>query len=81
MISDNNPGYADDLRFAIDVMDEYSHLGLDSEYASELRSLMLRQITRAENAQRPVQVAIQHDEEPVTVWTRHAHNKSSIPSK
>jgi hypothetical protein len=59
MISDYNPGF---------VMDEYSHLGLDSEYASKLRSLMLQQIAGAEEAQRrgPV-VAIQHDEETVTV--------------
>lgn len=68
MISDNNPGYADDLRFAIDVMDESSHLGLDSEYASRLRSLMLQQIAKAEDAQKRNQlVAIQHDEETVTV--------------
>jgi hypothetical protein len=40
----------DDLRFAIDVMDEYSHLGLDSEYASRLRTLMERQIEEAEEA-------------------------------
>jgi hypothetical protein len=40
----------DDLRFAIDVMDEYSHLGLDSEYALKLRTLMQRQIAKAEEA-------------------------------
>jgi hypothetical protein len=67
MISDNNPGLVDDLRFAIGVMDEYSHLGLDSNYASKLRSLMLQQIARVEEAQRcgPA-VAIQHDEEKAT---------------
>jgi hypothetical protein len=65
MISDNNPGYADDLRFALDVMDEYSHLGLDSEYASRLRSLMLGQIAKAEKAHMPI--AVRHEEEKVTV--------------
>jgi hypothetical protein len=40
----------DDLRFAIDVMDEYSHLGLDSEHATKLRTLMERQIAEAEEA-------------------------------
>ena len=47
MLSEN-PAYVDDLRFALEIMDEYSHLGLDSEHASKLRSLMLRQIARAE---------------------------------
>jgi hypothetical protein len=47
MMSDNNPAFLDDLWFAIHVMDESSHLGLDSEYASKLRTLMLRQIEMA----------------------------------
>lgn len=47
MLSEN-PAYVDDLRFALEIMDEYSHLGLDSEHASKLRSLMLQQIARAE---------------------------------
>ena len=47
MMHDNNPAFLDDLRFAIKVMDEHSHLGLDSEYASKLRTLMLRQIEKA----------------------------------
>jgi hypothetical protein len=67
MISDNNPGYADDLRFAIGVMDEYSHLGLDSEYATQLRSLMLRQIAQAEKSHGRSPLVLQHDEETVTV--------------
>jgi hypothetical protein len=46
----DNCALIDDLRFAIDVMDEYSHLGLDAEYASELRNLMQRQIVEAEEA-------------------------------
>ena len=47
-----NPTYVDDLRFALEIMDECSHLGLDSEHASKLRSLMLQQISRAEEAQK-----------------------------
>ena len=48
MISDSNSTYAADLRFALDVMEEHSCLGLDREYASKLRSVMLRQIEQAE---------------------------------
>ncbi len=48
MISDSNSTYAADLRFALDVMEEHSCLGLDCEYASKLRSVMLRQIEQAE---------------------------------
>lgn len=44
--------YVDDLRFALEIMDEYSHLGLDSEHAAKLRSLMLEQIAKAEKALR-----------------------------
>lgn len=44
------PTYVDDLRFALEIMDEYSHLGLDSEHAAKLRSLMLDQIAKAEDA-------------------------------
>jgi hypothetical protein len=45
-----SPTYVDDMRFALDVMDEYSHLGLDSDHAAKLRSLMLEQINKAEKA-------------------------------
>ncbi len=52
MIFDSNSTYAADLRFALDVMEERSCLGLDCEYAaklrSKIRSLMLRHIERAE---------------------------------
>ena len=33
-----------DLRFALDVMEEYSHLGLDNEGASKIREILVRQI-------------------------------------
>ena len=36
-----------DLRYALDVMEEYSHLGLDDERASELREILIRQICDA----------------------------------
>lgn len=39
-----------ELRYALEVMDEYSHLGLDDEYASKLRDILLRRIEAAEAA-------------------------------
>lgn len=36
-----------DLRYALDVMEEYSHLGLDDEAASKLREIIVRQIDDA----------------------------------
>lgn len=45
-----NPDLATEFRYALDVMDEYSHLGLDDEYASKLRGILLRRIDEAEAA-------------------------------
>jgi hypothetical protein len=42
--------YASDLRFALDVLDEYSHLGLDDQYATQLREILERRICEAEDA-------------------------------
>jgi hypothetical protein len=39
---------ATELRYALDVMDEYSHLGLDDEYAGKLRDILLKRIEEAE---------------------------------
>jgi hypothetical protein len=39
---------ATELRYALDVMEEYSHLGLDDEYASKLRDILVRRIEEAE---------------------------------
>lgn len=39
-----------ELRYALEVMEEYSHLGLDDEYASKLREILLRRIDEAEAA-------------------------------
>jgi hypothetical protein len=36
-----------DLRYALDVMEEYSHLGLDDEAAGKLREILVRQIENA----------------------------------
>jgi hypothetical protein len=41
---------ANELRYALDVMEEYSHLGLDDEYAGKLRDILVRRIEEAEDA-------------------------------
>jgi hypothetical protein len=45
-----NPDLANELRYALAVMEEYSHLGLEDEAASKLRSILLRRINEAEAA-------------------------------
>ena len=49
---DINPGTdaRTELRYALEVMEEYSHLGLDDEYAGKLREILLRRIEQAEAA-------------------------------
>ena len=37
----------DDLRYALDVMEESSHLGLDNEAAGRLREILTRRIEDA----------------------------------
>ena len=56
MIPDSSPSYSADLRFALNVLDEESHLGLDSEYALQLQTVILKQIEQAEEVRkrRPV---------------------------
>lgn len=41
---------ANDYRFALDVMEENWHLGLDDEAASKIRGILLRRIDRAKAA-------------------------------
>lgn len=41
---------ATDLRYALDVMEEYSHLGLDDEFAGKLKQILLKRISEAEAA-------------------------------
>ena len=48
MTSEQTVARIEDLRFALTVMEEHSHLGLDAEFASKLRSLMLRRIAKTE---------------------------------
>jgi hypothetical protein len=43
----SKPELVSDLRYALDVMEEYSHLGLDDEAASKLREIIVRQIDGA----------------------------------
>jgi hypothetical protein len=45
-----NPELVTELRFALDVMEENSHLGLDNEAAGKLRNILLRRIKEAETA-------------------------------
>lgn len=51
-----NPALATELRYALDVMEENSHLGLDDEAAGKLRTILQRRIREAEAAlsSRPV---------------------------
>ena len=48
MFPEGVPTVLDDLRFALQVLQEDSCLGLDPEYASKLQSVILRQIERRE---------------------------------
>jgi hypothetical protein len=48
MFPERIPTVLDDLRFALQVLQENSYLGLDPEYASKLQSVILRQIERGE---------------------------------
>ena len=41
---------ATELRYALEVMEEYSHLGLDDEYTGKLRQILVRRIEEAETA-------------------------------
>jgi hypothetical protein len=50
MNSETNPALLADLHYALDVMEEYSHLGLDDEGANSLRRILLRRIAEAESA-------------------------------
>ena len=47
-ISAPKPELANELRYALDVMEENSHLGLDDEAATRLRNILLRRIKEAE---------------------------------
>ena len=42
-----NPELVSDLQFALDVMEEKTHLGLDDKSAGDLKSILLRHIKEA----------------------------------
>jgi hypothetical protein len=60
-----NPALARELRNALDVMEERSHLGLADEVAGNLRGILLRRIAEAEDAlaNRPADPILTHDSE------------------
>lgn len=62
-ISAPKPELANELRYALDVMEENSHLGLDDEAANKLRNILLRRIKQAELTSRAA--------EPVRLTTKH----------
>jgi hypothetical protein len=45
-----NPALLSELRYALDVMEDNSHLGLDDEYASKIRSILVHRIFEAERS-------------------------------
>jgi hypothetical protein len=60
MFPERLPQVIDDLRFALQVLQEDSYLGLDPEYASKVQSAILRQLERGErtlNRRRPVETS------------------------
>ena len=50
MVTTLNPDLATEFRYALDVLEEYSHLGLDDEYARKLRNILLGRIEEIEAA-------------------------------
>ena len=42
-----NSNSATDLRYALDVMEECSHLGLDDKFADKIRNILVRLIGNA----------------------------------
>jgi hypothetical protein len=44
----NAADLVEDYRYALEVLEENSHLGLDHEFASSLRDTLLRRIDEAE---------------------------------
>lgn len=48
MFAETTAVLIDDLRFALDVMEDHSHLGLNAERAAQLRTMMQRRISAAE---------------------------------
>jgi hypothetical protein len=61
-----NPALVSELRYALEVMEARSHLGLPDKTAGDLRGILLRRIVEAENAlaANPAHPPLAHDPEP-----------------
>jgi hypothetical protein len=53
MLAERNPAILVHLRFALEVLEERSHLGLDAEYSEKLSSVIRHQIERGKEALKP----------------------------
>ena len=52
MIGTLSPGaIAGDLRYALEVLDEYEHLGLDANHANKLRNILVRRIRETDESE------------------------------
>ena len=59
MLAARNSAILDDLRFALNVLQESSNLGLDAQYTRKLVSVIQQQIERGEAAlNRPPSLAL-----------------------
>ena len=67
MYGTTNPDLVNELRYALDVMEEYSHLGLDNDAAGKLRNILLRRIREAETASSAARVPFAVEEAHVSV--------------
>ena len=68
MYDARSPNVVEDLRFALDVLQASSHLGLDSEYTAKLRLVILQQIRRRESRVNDLPVEIPIPSEIEEVW-------------
>lgn len=50
MYDSRNTVIAADLNFALDVLQESSHLGLDSEYSAKIKAVIEKQLRRRQAA-------------------------------
>ena len=50
MLAERNPAILENLRFALNVLQESSHLGLDGQYTARLQAVIQGQIARGEQA-------------------------------
>jgi hypothetical protein len=53
MLAERNAAILVHLRFALEVLEERSHLGLDAEYTGKLAGAIRQQIERGEEALNP----------------------------